>query len=242
MVGYVFTRHFGVDAGIPVFFVRGSSTNALGQTTNTSENGIGDAYLQVRLAFANPILNYRMVVTGTAPTGSRSAGFSTGHATYDWTNHFDHAFDRLLPFADIGVGNSIPEGFVYQRDYSTFGHDAHFQAGTGFRITDWLGLSASAYDVSAWGTQTVFSRIVGLGGLPVGRGGHGRVFELANQTTGSSSLTSDHGFSAGVDLSPGSIVEFSAGYSYSAQYQLNTVSFGVGVNMSDLLHHSHSGT
>lgn len=82
-VGYVFSRHFGVDAGVPIFFVRGSSTNALGMTTKTSENELGDAYAQVRLAFANPILNYKMALTGTVPTGSRSAGISTGHATYD---------------------------------------------------------------------------------------------------------------------------------------------------------------
>ncbi|HLW81438.1 MAG TPA: hypothetical protein VKS20_05300 [Candidatus Acidoferrales bacterium] len=240
-VGYVFSRHFGVDAGIPIFFVRGSSTNPLGATTNTSQNGLGDAYLQLRLAFANPLLNYKTALTGTAPTGSKSDGFSTGHATYDWTNHFDHAFGRWVPFADAGIGNSIPENFVFQRSFSTFGRDAHFQAGTGFRITDWLGLSASAYDITTWGTQTIFSRIVSAGGSPVGRGGHGRVFELANQTTGGSSLASDHGFSAGVDLSPGSLLDFSAGYSHSVRYQLNTVSFGVGVNVSGILRRARAG-
>lgn len=239
-VGYVFSRHFGVDAGVPIFFVRGSSTNALGMTTKTSENELGDAYAQVRLAFANPILNYKMALTGTVPTGSRSAGISTGHATYDWTNHFDRVFGRLVPFADAGVGNSVPENFVFQRSFSTFGHDAHFQVGSGYRMTDWLGLSASVYDISSWGTQTVFSRIVNAGGAPIGKGGHGRVFELANQTAGGSSLVSDHGFSAGVDLSAGSIVDFSAGYSYSAHFQLNTVSFGIGVNMSEILRHARA--
>ncbi|HXT86413.1 MAG TPA: hypothetical protein VN745_05255 [Verrucomicrobiae bacterium] len=239
-VGYVFSRHFGLDAGVPIFFVRGSSTNALGMTTKTSENELGDAYAQVRLAFANPILNYKMALTGTVPTGSRSAGVSTGHATYDWTNHFDRAFGRLVPFADAGVGNSVPENFVFQRSFSTFGHDAHFQVGSGYRITGWLGLSASVYDISSWGTQTVFSRIVSAGGGPVGKGGHGRVFELANQTAGGSSLVSDHGFSAGVDLSAGSIVDFSAGYSYSAHFQLNTVSVGVGVDMSEILRHARA--
>lgn len=239
-VGYVFSRHFGIDAGIPIFFVRGSSTNALGMTTKTSENGLGDAYAQIRLAFANPVLNYKMALTGTAPTGSRSAGISTGHATYDWTNHVDHAFGRLDPFADAGIGNSIPENFVFQRSFSTFGHTAHFQLGSGYRITDWLGLNASVYDISTWGTQTIFSRVVPSGRGPIGKGGHGRVFELANETTGGSSLASDHGFSAGVDLSPGPLVDFSAGYSYSAHFQLNTFSFGVGVNMSEILRHARA--
>src|SRR5579859_2229418 len=49
-VGYVFSRHFGVDAGIPIYFVRGTSTTSTG-TTTTSNNGLGDAYLQLRFEF-----------------------------------------------------------------------------------------------------------------------------------------------------------------------------------------------
>jgi len=98
-VGYVFSPHFGVDAGIPVYFIRGTSTTSTGGTTTTSNNGLGDAYLQLRLAFANPVLDYKTVLTGTAPTGSSSEGLSTGHPTYDWTNHIDHHFGRLVPFA-----------------------------------------------------------------------------------------------------------------------------------------------
>src|SRR5579864_8437109 len=37
-VGYVFSRHFGVNAGIPVYFVRGTSTTSTGGTTTTSNN------------------------------------------------------------------------------------------------------------------------------------------------------------------------------------------------------------
>jgi len=234
-VGYVFSRHFGVDAGIPIYFVRGTSTTSTGGTTTTSNNGIGDAYLQLRFAFANPVLNYKTVLTGTAPTGSSSAGLSTGHTTYDWTNHFDHHFGRLVPFAEAGVGNSIPETFVFNRPFKSYGHDAHFQAGAGFQIADWLGVNASAYDVAPWGTQTIYSRLVGVGGPPIISSGHGRVFDLANQTTGSSSLAADNGFSGGVDISPGSVLDFSASYSHSVHFQLDTVSFGVGVNMSELL-------
>jgi len=238
-VGYVFSRHFGVDAGIPIYFVRGTSTTSTGGTTTTSNNGLGDAYLQLRLAFANPVLNYKTVLTGTAPTGSSSAGLSTGHATYDWTNHIDHHFGRLVPFAEAGVGNSIPETFVFNRPFKSYGHDAHFQAGAGFQIADWLGVNASAYDIAPWGTQTVYSRLVGVGGPPIlSGGGHGRVFNLANRTTGSSSLAADNGFSAGADISPGSVLDFSASYSHSVHFQLDTLSFGVGVNMSKLLRHA----
>ncbi|HEV2615154.1 MAG TPA: hypothetical protein VGU63_00945, partial [Candidatus Acidoferrales bacterium] len=34
-VGYVFSRHFGVDGGIPVYFVRDNSTTSTGGMTTT---------------------------------------------------------------------------------------------------------------------------------------------------------------------------------------------------------------
>jgi hypothetical protein len=240
-VGRVFSPHFGIDAGIPIDFARSTVTNSTGGTTTRSSSGLGDAYLQLRFAFASPMVNYKSVVTGAAPTGSSSSGFSTGHGTYDWTNHFDRKFGRWGPFAEAGVGNSIPARFIFQRPFTSFGHVAHFQAGTGFQISEWLGVSASGYDIAPWGNQTIFSRVVGAGGPPVGMGGHGRVFNLANQTTGGSSLSADNGLSSEADVSIGSVVDFSTGYSHSVHFGLNTVSFGVGFNMSEILRRSRAG-
>ncbi|HEV2616809.1 MAG TPA: hypothetical protein VGU63_09410, partial [Candidatus Acidoferrales bacterium] len=203
---------------------------------------VGDAYLQLRLAFPSPVLNYKTTLTGTAPTGDSSVGFSTGHATYDWTNHIDHGFGRWRPFAEAGVGNSTPEDFAFHRPYESYGHVAHFQAGTGFEIFQWLGASASAYDIAPWGTQTISSRLVNGSANALGRGGgHGRVFDLANQTTGSSSLAADNGFNAGADVSAGPLVDFSLGYSHSVHFDLNTFSFGIGINMSQVLHQARKG-
>jgi hypothetical protein len=241
-VGRVFSPHFGIDAGIPIDFARNTVTNSTGATSTQSTSGLGDAYLQLRFAFASHVVGYNSVVTGAAPTGSKSDGFSTGHATYDWTNHFDHQIGRWDPFAEAGVGNSIPERFIFQRPFTSFGHVAHFQAGTGFQISDWLGVSASAYDVAPWGNQTIFSRVVGAGGPPAGKGGHGRVFDLANQTTGGASLAADNGFNSEADLSIGSVMDFSAGYSRSVHFDLNTLSFGVGFNISEILHRSRAGS
>ena len=240
-VGRVFTPHIGLDAGIPIDFARNTVTSATGASSTSTSAGLGDAYLQVRLAFANPLLNYKTVLTGAVPTGSKSKGFSTGHATYDWTNRLDHSFGRWNPFAEAGVGNSIPVRFIFQRPFSSFGHVAHFQAGTGFQISDWLGVSASAYDIAPWGNQTIFSRTVSPGGMPSGKGGQGRVFQLANQTSGGSGLSADNGFNSEADLSIGSVMDFSAGYSHSVHFDLNTLSFGVGFNMSEILRRSRAG-
>jgi hypothetical protein len=241
IVGYVFSNHFGVNAGIPIYFVHGTSTTSTGGTTSTSNAGLGDAYLQLRFAFPNPLLNYKVVLTGAVPTGNTATGLSTGHATYDWTNHFDHRFGRWTLFAEAGFGNSIPANFIFNRPYESFGHEAHFQAGAGYQVADWVSVGASAYDIVPWGTQTIFSRTVGKSSAPTGKGGSGPVFGLANQTTGSSGLAADNGFSADADFSPGSVLDFSLRYSHSVHFQLDTFSFGIGVNMSQLLRRSHAG-
>src|SRR5215469_69906 len=61
-VGWSFSQHFGVDAGVPIYFVRGTSTSPTSPTTSTK--GFGDAYFQGRFSFANPVLNYKTVLTG----------------------------------------------------------------------------------------------------------------------------------------------------------------------------------
>ena len=177
--------------------------------TTTSDNGLGDLYGQLRLSFPSLLVNYKIVLTGSAPTGNTATGLSTGHGTYDWTNHFDRQFGKLSPFAELGLGNSIPAAFIFNRPYQSYGHDAHFQAGASYRLAGWLSVNALGYDIAPWGSQTIFSRVVGKSGIPIGNGGHGRVFNVSNQTTGGSSLAADNGVSVGVDISPSPVVDFS---------------------------------
>jgi hypothetical protein len=51
-------------------------------------------------------------------------------------------------------------------------------------------------------------------------------------------LAADNGFSAGLGLSPAKAIDFTVGYSRSTHYALNTVSFGIAVNMRALLRRS----
>src|SRR5215831_19102190 len=55
--GYNFNRYFGVDAGIPIYFVRPSDTTK-SATGSRSANGIGDFYGEFRLTLSNPLVNY----------------------------------------------------------------------------------------------------------------------------------------------------------------------------------------
>jgi len=235
-VGYLYGRHLFVDAGVPVYFVRANTSTASGGSTTNSFTDLGDIYGQVQLSFPNPALNFKTQFTGRAPTGSTSDGISTGHGTYDWTNRIDRDFGHWTPFLEVGLANSIPDTFVYRRPFASYGELAHFQAGVAYRVVNWLRVAASAFDVTPWGSQTIDSRIVGQGSGT--SNGHGPPFLQGHQTTGGSSLAADNGFSAGLSLSPAKAMEFTAGYSRSTHYSLNTFSFGVAVNVRALLSRS----
>jgi hypothetical protein len=230
--GYNFSSHVGLVAGLPIYFVHTSSSTA---TTANSVNGIGDFFAGLRLSFPNPAVNYRMTLTGVAPTGDSSKGLSTGHATYDWTNHFDRRFGQWTPFADAGLANSVPNTVFFQQ-FTSYGHLVHFEAGAAFSILGPVSASASFYDFAPWGSQRVFSRLVAKGGPPAGAGSHGRVYELNQQTTGGADLTRDNGFNFGLDARM-SMFDVWVGYTRSVHFDLNVVSFGIGVNMRSLIHH-----
>jgi hypothetical protein len=233
-LGYLFGRYLLVDAGVPVYFVRASTATASGASTTDSFADLGDVYGQVWLSFPNPALNFKTQLTGRAPTGSTSNGISTGHATYDWTNRIDRDFGPWTPFLELGLANSIPDTFVYRRPFASYGELGHFQAGAAYHVADWLSVAASAFDVAPWGSQTIDSRVGGNGS---GATRHGPPFLQGHQTTGGSSLAADNGFSAGLGISPNKTIDFTVGYSRSSHYDLNTVSFGIAVNMRAILRH-----
>ena len=229
--GYNFSSHVGLVAGLPVYFVHNSSSTT---TPATSVNGIGDIFAGLRLSFPNPVVNYHMSLTGTAPSGDSSKGLSTGRATYDWINHFDRRFGHWTPFADLGLANSVPNTVFFQQ-FTSLGHLVHFEVGASLALPGPLSASASVYDFAPWGSQQVFSRLVAKGGPPAGPGGHGRVYELNQQTTGGAGLTRDNGFNFGLDARI-SMFDVWAGFTHSVHFDLNVVSFGIGVNMRSLIH------
>jgi hypothetical protein len=234
--GYNFTSHFGLVAGIPVYFIHDSASTA----SPTSSAGIGDVFVGLHFSFPNPVLNFRTALTGTAPIGDTSKGLSTGHATLDWTNHFDRRFGRWVPFANLGLANSVPDTLFDQRQYTSYGYVAHFQVGTSLRILRPLSAVASAYDIEPWGAQTVVSRIVGVGAPgPLGPLAGVPFFEQSHLITGGASLTRDDGFSVGMDAGFASFFDVWAGYSHSLPLNLNTVSIGVGVNVMSALRHAN---
>ncbi|HYN16363.1 MAG TPA: hypothetical protein VES66_11315 [Terriglobales bacterium] len=232
-IGYNFGGHFAMDLGIP-FYLAQSPTGTPGG--RSSSHQIGDPALGLHFKFPNPTLSYNTNLTGTFPTASRH-GFSTGRVTYDWSNHFDHAFSWLTPFVDAGVANSIMDSRLYHRPYTTLGYNAHFAAGAKKDVWKFFTAGASAYDILPWGSQKIYSRVAGQSANP-NAGKHGRVFQTNAVTTGTADISRDNGYAATLEASPSPYLDLGVGYARSVRYALNTVSFSVGVNLGSIARRS----
>jgi hypothetical protein len=187
-VGYNFGAHFSLDAGLPVYFIRPSSST-IAATWTSSGNGIGNVYAQLRLSEANPIVNFASTLTGTAPTGDKTNGFSTGHATVDWSNYFEHSFSQLTPFFDVGIANAVSDTMFFIRPYTTYGVVTHVEGGARYRLVRGLSLGVSGFAIEPSGAQTVVSRLVRRSGSRTTTGGTSTSGSKTGGTTTSGSKT-----------------------------------------------------
>jgi hypothetical protein len=229
-LGYSFNRHFTVDAGVPVYFVNASA----GAAANGFSSGtaLGNAYVDLQLTLDQPAFNYTSTLTGTAPTGDRSRGFSTGRATVDWNNYFDRPIARLTPFVNAGVANAITDSPFFIRPYTSLGVVTHFEGGATYRLGGHAAVGASVYGILPSGEQTIISRVVPRGEtVAAGHDRHNRVFDLVSEAQVPAVDARDYGYSAWFQFTPVSRLDFAAGYSRSASYALDTVFFGIGVNL-----------
>lgn len=234
-VGYTFSQHFGMDLGVPVYFVRPSSS----VTGGTSGNGLGNPYLDLRFKFLNPAVNFGSVLTGFAPAGDTSLGLSTGRATFDWTNHFDHSFNNFTPFVEAGLSNTVADTQLFMRPFTSFGYNAHFQGGASYQLGKYFNVGAAGYDIQPFGNQTLYSKVA-HGNAPTAGPGAGMGQGAGQQITGTADLAYDNGFSAWVGASPSPYLDLQLGYTRSIQYDLNSVSFSMGVNVGRLYHRGKS--
>ena len=227
-IGYDFSSHFGLALGAPIYFIRPSAL-----TGTNAASGTGDPYLVLHLRYPNEVFSFATYLTGTAPVGNSKEGLSTGRATFDWTSHIDHSISRLTPFLEGGIANTTADSSLYLRPYTTLGFNAHFRAGTSYRVWRFVSVGASGFDILPSGQQTVFSRV-----LPAQAGGgsgqHGPPFLNNQQTTGTSSIAHDDGFSTWIEAFPQHTVDVQLGYTRSLVYDLNSVSFNIGIDLRRL--------
>ena len=230
-IGYTFTQHFGMDLGVPVYFVNTSSST----TGATSSSGVGNPSVDLRWKYLHPSVNFASVVTGSAPLGDSKLGLSTGRATFDWTNRFDRTFSQITPFLEAGFSNTTSDSRLFLRPYTTLGLNTHFRGGASVDVWKFISVGAAGYDILPFGNQTVFSRVNGASGSGTS---HGQNFQSSQQTTGTAAIASDNGFSTWLDASLNSYVDAEVGYTRSVHYDLNSVSFSLGFNVGRLAHRS----
>ena len=215
-VGYIFSPHFSINMGVQYLFVSPSTS----KTGATSASGMGNPSLGFRYSRKGPLFDFSTALNGAFPLASSAKGLSTGRVTFDWDNHFAHGFDRLTPFLDVGVANSVPDTRFLHRPYTSLGPLTHFEGGSELDLGDKFSVSASGYYILPWGAQQIFVR--GKKSSP-------------GSTKGGASLTRDDGINLGLDYNLTRFVDLSAGYSRSVYNVLNTVSFGVELNLSSWL-------
>jgi len=149
-VGYNFTRHFGVDLGVPYYFIGTPSSIKKKNPGAVSGDGIGNVGMDLKWNYPNQILNYAPTVHFGVPTGDEKKGLSVGRATWNIVNHVDHTFGDLSPFVNAGVGNSVLDTRFFQRPFMTFGYNFQSEAGVEYDPGN-FSFTASAYDVAPLG-------------------------------------------------------------------------------------------
>jgi hypothetical protein len=253
--GYDFNKHFGMFAGIPVYFANVSTTSTTTSTTGTStststnNSGIGNVYVGFVLRVPHEQWNFASTLTGAAPTGSTTNGYSSGRVNVDWSNHVDRTFNRLTPFLDAGLANSVPDSPLLTRPFTSLGVVGHLEEGAELELVHHLSAGASAYQILPTGNQKIYSRVVTSGGPKSGAGAsgssgpgkgaaasasHHRPFETAFVTTGTG-LTQENGFNTWFALQPNQFWRAEVGYSRSMTFDFNSFTFNLGVDVGKLV-------
>lgn len=237
-LGYNFSHHFAMDAGVPLYFISTPSSIKKNNPGAVSGVGIGSFFTDLRLNYPSQSLNYTSAIHLTAPTGATKKGFSTGHATWNFANHFDHAFGDFSPFVSAGVGNTLMDTKFFHHPFMTFGYNAQFEGGIEYDPGK-FSFSASAYDVAPWGNQTVISRVFRCGSAAKCSAGapttNRKSFTSSSVSTGPANLVRDNGFNGGIDYKPTASLDLEFDFSRSVPLQLNSYSFGIGVDLSSML-------
>lgn len=239
-VSYNFTAHFGVGLGVPYNLVGTPSSIKTKNPTAVSGYGLGNVGMDLKWLYPEKTLDYASTIHLSVPTGDMKKGFSTGHATWDWSNHFEHSWGNFTPFIDAGVGNTLPDTKYLIRLYSTFGYNAQFETGTAMDAGP-FSLSASVYDIAPWGPQAVVSKVYrctsGTKCSPTGTTTDRKSYLSQNVSTGGAGLTRDNGFNAGIELKPAKAkyLDLEFDYSHSVPLRLNTISFGIALDIGGMM-------
>jgi hypothetical protein len=162
-LGYDFNKHFGVFAGVPMYYSNILDTS-LASTTGTSvrraNEGIGNIYLGLAFRVPHDEWSFTSTITAAAPTGSTKKGYSTGRVSVDWSNRFGRTFHRITPFVGAGLANTVSDTPLVTRPFTSLGVVGHLEEGAEYDLGHHFSVGASAYQIFPSGSQTVFSQVI----------------------------------------------------------------------------------
>lgn len=241
--GYRFNSHFEVSAGIPVYFVRVSDETSSGGDYE-SKAGIGNFYADLRVMTEASGFYISSSLRGTAPTGNKEEGFSTGRATLDWNNYLEYSAGRWTPFGSAGIANSVSDTHFLTRPYSSLGIVGQFEGGVLFHPAWWFDLGGSGYSVVPSGEQKIYSRMFGKrmsesdtdnSDTSSSTGRQRRIFEENNYTVVDAEIVKDYGFSGWADFYPSENIVLGIGYNRSVAFEYNTLFFSARFNLAGMI-------
>jgi hypothetical protein len=240
-IRYDFNRVFGMEVGVP-YYMSHSGFNASPVTSiNTnpplvdSYNALGDAYMILHFAAPGTWFNYRSRIVGGFPSGDTSSGISTGRATFDFNNHFDHTWNFFTPYAELGIGDSSSLiTRLVKQPYTTLGPVSHFKAGAGFSWKVFY-VEGTAYENLPIGDQKVYARVITIRTLKKQKITTTRIVDTGQ------GLLEDNGVGAGLavrlshNLTLGMAYQYSVRESFDSAVIAVSYRFGKRKRKSDLL-------
>ena len=219
-VGYTFSPIFSFDITMPIYLYRLAAaqdlTIPLNQRTLSPQHGeIGDTLFGFHAQFFPRHFDYQATISATAPTGDLNHGLSSGRATVDFSNHLAHTYRHVSPYIEIGIGDSSTLADpLLNRNFTTLGPLAHFQAGAAFPLMYGASFATNAYEQLPIGDQKIYETIARPNAptltVIAGRG-----------------ISEDNGFTNTLDIPVGSQTTISGYYNRSLRFRDDTVSFGI---------------
>lgn len=217
-ISYSFSPHYSADASASIYFHRlidnPNPATAMAERLVVDNESAGDTLVGFHATYLPTALSDTVSAYLGAPTGDRNAGLGTGRFTYDLSNHTERSAGQFAFLLDLGIGNSSNVfNSLVNRNFSSVGALAQFQAGTTVAFSHRSYFEAFAYEQLPLGSQTVYSS-VGQPGVPT------------QQVSSGSAFAEDNGFVTLAGIPLNRHLTLSGYYNRSLRRQTDTVSFG----------------
>jgi hypothetical protein len=216
--GYSFNDVFALDITIPIYMYRLTQSLA----TNPKPNALlipqrgerGDVVVGLHAQFLPRGFEYEATISGTAPTGDELHGLTSGRATFDLSNLFEHSFERVTPSLELGIGDSTTlVNRLVTKDYTSLGPLAHFQIGVAFPLPLGASFQTNAYELLPIGDQKIYQSVTRNKTTTLVVTGH--------------NVTEDNGFTNSLDFPLDPHTTLSAYYSRSLRQHDDIVSISI---------------